>query len=612
MKRRHMGFSSSPVLSVVKLPPWRSKLTLFVVTLAFMALLARAFYLQIWTEEFLQAQGAARYERVLEMPAMRGKIFDRNGVVVASSVEVRALWAIPEDVNATAAELRTLARLLGMPDKELQRRLADDDRKFIYLKRQVEVDVAEKIRAMKLKGIHQRPEFKRYYPEGETLAHVLGFTNIEEHGQEGVELAHDSVLSGRPGSRRVIKDRLGNVIEEAELLRTPVDGSEVYLSIDAKIQNAVSLALKDAMTQHRARAAAAMVVDVYTGEVLALANLPTYNPNDRSRLLGAQLRNRAMTDAFEPGSIMKPFIAALALDMHKVKVSTSFNTAPGHMTIGDRTIGDAHPHGVLTVSQIIEKSSNVGTVMLAQKFQPREMWEFLTALGFGQRPQLTLANPNASMLPTPSGFVRTGLNNAVSMTTSAAPFPGATPGRLRPYDKWRPIEQATMSYGHGVSVSLVQMARAYTLFARDGDLIPLSLSKRDEPAQGFRVVAPETAKAVRTMLESVTSPEGTAPKAQVMGYRVGGKTGTAWKQENGTYQNGKYIASFVGFSPVSKPRIVVAVMIDEPSAGKFYAGDVAAPVFSSIVGSTLRLLNVAPDAPFKPAIIPAEPVPESL
>ncbi len=578
-----MGFAASPVLTAVKLPAWRSKIVLFSLTIAFAALMGRAFYLQIWTEDFLQAQGAARYERVLDMPAMRGKITDRNGVVVASSVPVRAIWAIPEDVSANEVELRQLAKLLSLPEKELRARLANEDRKFVYLKRQVAVEVAEKIKAMKLKGIHQRPEFKRYYPEGETFAHLLGFTNVEERGQEGVELALESALAGRPGSRRVIKDRLGNVIEEAELLRAPVDGQDVVLSIDSKIQNAAYSALKEALTQHRAKAAAAMVLDIQTGEVLALANLPSYNPNDRARLTGAQLRNRVMTDAFEPGSTMKPFIAAMAIETGKVKPSTPFNTAPGKMTIGDRTIGDAHPHGVLTVSEIIQKSSNVGTVMLAQKFEPREMWDFLTTLGFGQRPSMTQVN-----------------------------FPGSTPGRMRPYDKWRPIEQATMSYGHGISVSLAQLARAYTLFARNGDLIPLTLSKQTQAPAGLRVVSPTTAQAMRAMLEDATGPQGTAPRAQVVGYRVAGKTGTAWKQEGGIYLPGKYIASFVGFAPASNPRIVVAVMVDEPSAGKYYAGEVAAPVFSALAGASLRLLNITPDAPFKPAVIPAEPVQESM
>lgn len=582
MKGR-MGFSASPVLSV-KLPPWRSKLVLFCVTGAFAALIGRAFYLQIWAEKFLQAQGAARYERTLDMPAMRGKITDRHGLVVASSVPVRAIWAIPEDVTAQDHELRQLATLLGLSDKELRRRLSDEDRKFVYLARQVDMPTAEKIQALRLKGIHQRPGFTRYYPEGETFAHLLGFTNIEERGQEGVELALERSLAGKSGSRRVIKDRLGNVIEESELLRSPVNGQDIALSIDSKIQNAAYTALKEAVNVHRAKAGAAVVVDAQTGEVLAMVNLPSYNPNQRVGLSGAALRNRAMTDAFEPGSTMKPFIAAMALDAGKVKPTTLFNTAPGKLTIGNRTIGDAHPHGVLSVAQIIQKSSNVGTVMIAQKFEPRDMWDFLTTMGFGQRPTLTQVN-----------------------------FPGATPGRLRPYEKWRPIEQATMSYGHGISVSLLQLARAYTLFAREGDLVPLTMSKISTPATTtLRVITPETAQVMRSMLESAAGPEGTAPKAQVVGYRVGGKTGTAWKQEGGAYQQGKYIASFVGLAPISAPRIVVAVMIDEPSAGKYYGGDVAAPVFSAIAGASLRLLNVPPDAPFRQAIIPADPVQESM
>lgn len=576
---RGVGFSSSPVLSL-KLPAWRSKFVVLALTLMFVALIGKAFWLQVATTDFLQEKGAERYERVLEMPAMRGKIVDRNGVVVASSMPVRAIWAIPEDVDQTDKGFVQLARLLGLPERDLRKKLEDEDRKFVYLKRQVDLDTADKIAALKLAGVYQRKEFKRYYPEGETLSHVVGFTNVEEAGQEGIELAQNQTLAGREGSRRVIKDRLGRVIEESELLRAPLDGADVALSIDSKIQSATYAALKAAVDENRAAAGAALVVDVQTGEILALANLPSYDPNRRSGLRGEQLRNRVITDLFEPGSVMKPVTIALALESGVVRPDSRFQTAPGKLTIGTATISDSHAHGMLSVAEIIEKSSNVGTAKIALQMQPKAMWDFYTGLGFGQVPKIG--------------------------------FPGATPGRVRPYANWRPIEQATMSYGYGLSVSLAQIARAYTIFARDGDLLPLSMSKLQVPPQGVRVISSKTAADVRSMLELATGPGGTAPKAQVVGYRVAGKTGTARKQLHGHYLEGKYIGSFVGFAPASNPRVIVAVMIDEPAAGKFYGGDVAAPAFSAITGSTLRLLNVTPDAPFRQTIIPAESVPESM
>ncbi|HEU4622897.1 MAG TPA: penicillin-binding protein 2 [Burkholderiaceae bacterium] len=589
-----MGFTSSPVLAV-RLPAWRSKLVSFGLTVMFVALLGRALWLQGVSHDFLQQQGASRYQRVLEMPAMRGKITDRNGVVVASSVQVKAIWAIPEDVDTKSPKIARLAKLLDMPEKELRRKLDQDDRKFVYLKRQVDMATAERIAALELQGIHQRREFRRYYPEAETFSHVLGFTNVEEVGQEGVELALERVLAGQPGSRRVIKDRLGRVIEESALLRAPVDGRDVALSIDAKIQSATYSALKAAVDQHHAKAGAAIVVDARTGEVLALANLPSYNPNQRTKLAGAQLRNRVITDLFEPGSTMKPFTAALAIETGRVTPNTVIQTAPGRLTIGTATISDAHPHGALTVAEVVQKSSNVGTTKMAMQMPAQQMWEMFTSVGFGQAPTF--------------GGTITSPTEAPQLARLA--FPGAASGRVRPYTSWRPIEQATMSYGYGISVSLAQLARAYTAFARDGDIAPLTLLKADAPAQGTRVMSSATAKVLRDMLEMATGPGGTAPKAQIIGYRVAGKTGTARKQENGGYADGKYIGSFAGFAPASDPRIVIAVMIDEPQ-GKYYGGDVAAPAFASIASAALRLLNVPPDAPFKTSITPAEGVQESL
>ena len=570
---------SRNALLTTKLSAWRSRFVLGMLALAFVALGLRAFWLQAWSTEFLQKQGASRYERALEIPANRGKIVDRSGAMLASSLPAKAIWADPEDVDAPREKLNDLAKLLSMDRRELDRKLAED-KNYVYLKRQVDADVAAKVAALNIRGINQRSEYKRHYPEGETVAHIVGFTNVEDVGQEGFELAQQQRLAGKPGARRVIKDNLGRFIEQIGSGREPQDGADLTLSIDTRIQFLAFNALRDAVREHRAKAGAVVVVDVQTGEVLALSNWPTYDPNSRGQLTGAQLRNRVITDTFEPGSTMKPFAIAMGLEAGKIKPSTVIETAPGKLTIGTATIGDAHPHGALTVEQVLQKSSNVGTVKIALQLSPQKMWEGFTSVGFGQAPQIG--------------------------------FPGTVSGRVRPYKNWKPIEQATMSYGHGISVSLIQMARAYTVFARDGDVIPLTMTRADVEATGVPVFKPETAQAVRKMLEMAAGPQGTAPLAQIPGYRVGGKTGTAYKQENGGYQTNKYISSFVGFAPVSKPRIVVAVMIDEPSAGKHYGGEVAAPIFARVTGETLRAMRVAPDAPFATLIQPVDPVRESL
>lgn len=572
-----VAFSSNPILQV-KLPAWRSRFVLFVLFVAFVALVLRALWLQGVSTDFLQKQGASRYARTLELPATRGKITDRNGQVLASSVPVKAIWAIPEDVQAAPKDkLVQLAKLLEMSDADLRKKL-DSDRSFVYLKRQVEQDTADKIVKLGIPGIETRKEYKRFYPEGEVMAHVVGFTNIEDAGQDGMELAAQKTLAGVTGSRRVIKDRLGRVVEDIESIREPHDGRDLTLSIDSKIQYIAFTQLKEAVEKFKAKAGGIIVVDAKTGEVLALANLPTYNPNDRSVLTGAQLRNRVVTDTFEPGSTLKPFTVALALDTHRVTPSTVFQTAPGKMTIGTATIGDSHAHGPLTVAQIIEKSSNIGTAKIALGMPPEEMWEMFTTVGFGQQPKFG--------------------------------FPGAVAGRVRPYKSWRPIEQATMSYGHGISVSLIQLAHAYLIFARNGDIIPLSFTKVTDSPIGQRVISADTALQMRRMLETVVAPGGTAPQAQVPGYRVGGKTGTAYKIEGGKYVR-KYVASFSGIAPMSDPRLIISVMIDEPQ-GQHYGGPVAGPVFANVAANALRALNVPPDSSVTNIIIPKEPLEESM
>jgi cell division protein FtsI (penicillin-binding protein 3) len=503
------------------------------------------------------------------MPANRGKVMDRHGELLAVSTPVKSIAVIPDLAQISGVQLAMLAKALQMPSDEVSQRLASK-RDFVYLKREVAPDEAGRIESLKLPGIQTQEEFRRYYPVGEVTSHVIGFTDVDEKGQEGMELALESNLAGKPGSRRVIRDRHGEIVEDVESIRNPQDGQDVYLALDAKIQYLAYSALKDAVQLHKAKAGAAIVLDARTGEILALVNNPTYNPNNRVRLSGEQLRNRVLTDSYEPGSTMKPFVVGMALESHRYKPDTLIDINGGHMTIDGASISDSHGHGpqALTVTQVIQKSSNIGAAKIALTFHPEQMWQLYDDLGFGQPLKLG--------------------------------FPGEVGGRLRPYKSWRPIEQATMAYGHGVSVTLMQLAHAYLAFAREGELLPLSLTKLDSPPlHGKRVFSPEVAKQVLGMLETVVGEGGTAMKAAVPGYRVGGKTGTAYKLENGHYTH-KYVSSFIGVAPASDPRLVVAVMVDEPMGDQHFGGDVAAPVFSQITGASLRWMGVRPDAPIVP------------
>jgi len=552
---------------LVRLPVWRARVMLIGLVAGFAVLAGRAVYLQAVRTDFLQEKGDARYSRVLEIPATRGRILDRNGEALAVSTPVKSVWAIPGDVDAGGRDRRKLAALLSMSKTDLDKRLSDTGKDFVYLKRQMAPEAAAAVQALGLKGVHEHPEYRRYYPGGEVTAHVIGFTGVDDAGQEGVELAHQALLGGKPGSRRVIRDRLGRIVEDVESIRSGQDGTDLALSIDSKIQNLAFGALKTAVESHRAKAGAIIVVDVRTGEILALANTPSYNPNNRARLTGAQLRNRVITDLFEPGSTLKPFTVALALETGKVGATTIVQTGPGRLTLANYTIRDVHPAASLSVGEVLARSSNVGAAKIALALPREAMWDFFRRVGFGAAPELG--------------------------------FPGAAAGRLRHYKSWRPIEQATMGYGHGISLSLAQLARAYTVFARDGELVPLTLVKTGAAASGDKVLSAEAARAVRAMLEASVQPGATGPRARIMGWRVAGKTGTAHKQENGGYAPDKYLASFVGFAPVSAPRLVVAVMIDEPSAGEHYGGSVAAPIFSQVMQGALRLLRVPHDAPLE-------------
>ncbi len=578
---RSIRYTASPLLTS-RTPVWRSKLVVSALALGFVGLGARAAYIQVFNNDFFQRQGEVRYSRTLELPANRGRILDRNGLILASSVPSPSIWAIPEDVDLDDAQRASLAKLLELPLSELNKKLADEDKNFVWLKRHVEPEKAKQISEAGFKGIYQRTEFKRQYPEGEAAAHVVGFTNVEDNGQEGIELLYNSTLLGRAGSRHVIKDRLGQSVEQVGESVPPVAGKDVQLSIDTKVQFFAYQKLRDAVVNNRAQAGSIVVLDANTGEVLALANYPSYNPEKRLNLTGSQLRNRALTDTFEPGSVMKPFTIGLALESGRVKASTVIDTAPGSVTITGATIRDSHPHGALTVEQVIQVSSNVGTTKIAMQLPASEMWETFSGAGFGQKPQIE--------------------------------FPGAVPGKLRPYKTWRPIEQATASYGYGLSASLFQMVRSYTVFSQDGQIIRATLLKNDEPAVGIPVFSADTAAKVRKMLQMAAGPGGTGPNAQTAGYSVGGKSGTAYKQMGkgyGSEGNRKYRSWFVGMAPVDKPRIIVGVMLDEPSAGKYYGGEVAAPVFSETVQQTLRVMGVQPDISIRPQIV-AHAVEESF
>lgn len=566
---RSVLYSSSPLLAS-KTPVWRSKLIVAGIALAFAGLAGRAAYIQIFGNAFFQKQGEVRFARTLELPANRGRILDRNGLILASSVPASSIWAIPEDVQASKAQLAELATLLEMPLAELSKKLGNEDKTFVWLKRQVDEPVAQKIHAIGIKGVYQRKEYKRQYPEGETTAHVVGFTNVEDRGQEGIELAFNKDLAGKAGSRRVIKDRLGRVVEDVGEQMPPVEGKDIQLSIDSKVQFFAYQKLRDAVIARKARAGSVVVLDSTTGEVLALVNYPSYVPDRRKNLTGEQLRNRALTDTFEPGSTMKPITVAMALEAGRIKPQTIIETGPGRYNLGGFTISDTHNYGTLTVEGVIQKSSNVGALKIAQKMSPQEMWETYMALGYGQKPQIQ--------------------------------FPGAVTGRVRPWKTWRPVEQATMSYGYGLSASLFQMTHSYTAFAHDGQIIPVTMLKSSEPAVGVQVFSAANAHAVRRMLQMAAAPGGTGPLAQTVGYSVGGKSGTAHKQVGKGYATNKYRAWFTGMAPIEAPRIIVGVMIDEPSDGNYFGGVAAAPVFSEVVQQTLRMMGVQPDMSVKPQI----------
>ncbi|NUY02405.1 penicillin-binding protein 2 [Paraburkholderia sp. JPY169] len=540
------------------------------ITIGFAACIARALWIQVLDSRFYQSKGDERVDHVIDLQTDRGRIVDRNGRVLATSVPTMAVWAdasgIPDNVQP--GKLAMLAQLLGISDQQLNTQI-ESDKTFVYLKHQISRDVARQVEELAIPGIYELPEYKRVYPEGAVTAQVVGFTDTEGRGEEGVELGAQSELNSVDGRELVVRDRVGHIVSDLGSVKSPQHGADIELALDRSIQYIAYGALRDAVTSSHAESGSAIVVDGHTGEVLALANYPSYDPNDRSALRGPALRNRAVTDVFEPGSIMKPLTVSLALDLGRLTPSSIVET-DGRFSLDGAVITDDANFGTLTVAQVIQKSSNIGASKIALTMKPEEMWGLYSALGFGRPPKLG--------------------------------FPGAAAGIVRPWSRWRRIEQATMSYGYGVSMSLVQLAEAYTVFANNGRLVPLTLYKRDgSTVAGTQVFTQRTTDQMRAMLESVVSKGGTAPDAQVPGYSVGGKTGTAYTATRHGYERNAYRASFVGIIPIRSPRLVIAVSVDKPQGAKHFGGDVSGPVFARIAYAAMHELGVPPDMPMPDA-----------
>jgi cell division protein FtsI (penicillin-binding protein 3) len=544
--------------------PWRLTFVLLALALAALALIARALFLQVVDQNFLEKQGDARFTRVAKLSANRGMILDRNGDALAVSTPVDTVWANPRELPRDSQELTRLAKAIDRDPQWLTRRVTSNlDREFVYLVRHMQPKSAERIKAMNIPGVYLLREYRRYYPAGEVTGHLLGFTSVDDVGQEGLELAFDQWLGGTPGEKRVIQDRLGRTIEDVERIRAPRPGQDLRSSIDLRVQYLAYRELKAAVQANRARAGSVVVLDIATGEVLAMVNQPSFNPNDREQYVASRYRNRAATDIFEPGSSIKPFVVAGAMESGRFHADTLIDTAPGLVRVGIKTIQDKHNLGTIDVTTVLTKSSNVGVVKIALSFKPEEMWRGLDRFGLGH--------------------------------VTGSGFPGESAGLVPGYQHWRPITQATMSYGYGLSVTPLQLAEAYAVIGSGGIRRPVSMRRADSPPPGERVLDAATAKELVRMMVNVVSDEGTARRAAVVGYRVSGKTGTAWKASGGSYSTHKYMAVFGGVVPATNPRLAAIVVIDEPSRGQYYGGEVAAPVFSAVMSGALRLLAIAPD-----------------
>ncbi len=528
-------------------------------------LVARAVHLQVLDKDFLNQQADTRHLRTEKILAHRGTITDRNGEPLAISTPVDSIWMNPQEFASAVDNIPQLARALGVDSQMLMRRITRSmSKEFLYLKRHLNPEQAQQVLALKLPGINVQREYRRYYPASEVTGHLIGFTNIDDEGQEGLELAFNHWLAGESGAKRVLKDRLGRSIENVESIRPAHNGKELRTSIDLRLQYLAYRSLKAAIKTHEARSGSIVVLDVRTGEVLAMVNQPTYNPNDRSQFAAERYRNRAITDIFEPGSSIKPLVVAAALESGEYRPSSVVDTAPGYVTVGAKTIEDSHNLGRVSLTTILARSSNVGVTKLAMTLEPDQLWETMTQFGFG------------------------------TLTTSG--FPGESAGMLTHFSHWQPISQATLAYGYGVSVTPLQLAQAYAVIGDGGRSRPISLIRLDQSNDGQQVISKETAVAVRRMLEEVVRPGGTGTKAAVDGYRIAGKTGTAWKFSTGGYSQDKYISIFAGLAPASNPRLATVVVIDEPHGKLYYGSDVAAPVFADVMAESLRLLAVAPDA----------------
>ena len=547
--------------------PWRRYTVLGVIMLVAGLLGARLVYLHVYNKDFLQAEGDSRALRVVEVAAHRGMITDRHGEPLAVSTPIDSIWVNPSEFNSERARWPELAKLLDMKTSQLARKVADKShREFVYIKRHAHPDIAARAMALRIPGVALQTEYRRYYPAGEVSGHLLGFSDIDDKGREGIEASYDEWLREKTGAKRVLKDRLGNVIRDVESIRPARPGRDLTLSIDRRIQYLAYRELKKATQKHDAESGSAVVLDARTGEILAMVNQPSFNPNNFANRKGRLYRNRAVTDVFEPGSTIKPFTIAAALSSHRYNAQSPVDTSPGFLKIGKYTVRDPRNYGVIDVTRIIQKSSNVGATKLALDIDPRGMWDVLTGAGFGE--------------------------------ISGANFSGEAAGLLVDYHHWKDIERATLAYGYGLSVTALQLARAYTIFANDGRLSPVKLLKHeatDELPDMPRVIDARVARSVRVMMETVIDEDGTGSEAGIPGYRVAGKTGTALKSEVGGYSDDRYIAVFAGMAPASRPRLVMVVMIDEPGGKEFYGGKVAAPVFSRVMAGALRLMNIPPD-----------------
>jgi cell division protein FtsI (penicillin-binding protein 3) len=557
----------------VKLPSyrWRRVFVLSMLGLAYSALIWSSVERQVFETAFLQVQGKLRYLREVEVDAGRGVISDRQGEPLAISTPVKTVTANPREFVGDATQVAALAGILEVKPDRL-RQLLSSNKGFVYLKRRVNPEVAQKVQELELTGVRLETEYRRFYPSGEVTAHILGFTDWADRGQEGLELAYEPWLSGTPGLKRVIQDGKGRVVENVENIQSPRPGKDLTLSIDRRLQFLAYRELKAAVNKHRARSGSAVILDAKTGEILAMVNRPSYNPNGKRDNRGGRLRNRAVTDVFEPGSTVKPFTVAAALEQGRFSSDTPIDVNPGQLRVGSYLVRDHRNYGMIDVATVLRKSSNVGASKIALSMKPETLWKFYARIGFGENTE--------------------------------SHFPGESGGRLPHFSDWSPFEQATLSFGYGLSVTPLQLAGAYAVLANGGMKLPLSLMKLDAAPRGERVMRRSTAQAVVKMLEGVVDREGTAPLAAISGYRVAGKTGTAKKSVSGGYAEDRYLSMFVGLAPASDPRLVMAVLIDEPRGEQYYGGLVAAPVFSKVMGGALRILNIAPDEqPSGPALL---------